>query len=282
MQKLYAWSGLSRPLSYKWFTHRLLFICLAAAFLIAAASHLADVQEGLGSAAAFGLRISLGVFFSWAITRELDPDAPWAAMLAIALASAALWFWPFPHLKLFFLVLLLLRLVNRSTGVEAKILDVLLILALTGWLLYEEQLIAGVFAALALWSNGRLPNPQPSHKYIALGVVMLTSLAIMYYPAQRMPNELSMWINISIITIATGFALYSRQLKKVKSTAEATAQPLYLVRVRAAQLISLLVFTVFSLWYGDWLFVQIIIIWATFGAIFLYAALSYKTSSLNS
>ncbi|WP_224997985.1 hypothetical protein [Cesiribacter sp. SM1] len=278
MQQLYAWTGLGRPLSHKWFTHRLVFICLAAAFLIAAGMHLAEVQDGLYSAAVFGLRITFAVFFSWAITRELDPDEPWAAIVAVGLASAGLWFWPYPHLKLFFLVLLLLRLINRSTGVEAKIPDVLLILLLTAWLLYEEQLIAGAFAALALWSNGRLPNPQAYHKYLALAIALLTVLAAMHYPAQRVPNELSMWINISIITLATGFALFSRQLKKVKSTADATTAPLSIVRVKAAQLIALLVFTVFSLWYGDWLFVQIITIWATFGAIFLYAALNYKTS----
>ncbi|AHM59996.1 hypothetical protein D770_08665 [Flammeovirgaceae bacterium 311] len=281
MQNIYAWSGLGRPLTYKWLSHRLLFISLLFAFLVAGGMYLYTYQEGAGSAAAFGLSIGLAVFFSWAITRELDPDSGWAAFLAIGLASVALWFWPYPLVKLLFLILMLLRLMNRSTGIAAKIPDVILILALTGWLLWEEQLIAGVFATLALWSNGRLPNPQHSHKFLALAVGLATILAFLQYPAQRIPNELSIWVNISIITTATGFALYSRQLKSIKSTADATEQPLSLIRLRAAQLVTLLVVTVFSLWYGDWFFKQVVTIWATFAAVFLYAAFNYRSSFKN-
>lgn len=273
MQLLHAWTGLGRPLSPAWYTHRILLLCIAVAFGTAAGLQYFLVEQDWSSAAAAGFRIAGAVFLSWALARELHPDAPWAAFGAVALCTVGLWFWPRPDLLLLFHTLLLLRLINRSTGIPAKPLDVLLLLGLTAWLLYLGHLMAGVLAAVAFWSNGRLPAPQEKHKFLILPVVIAFAWAIAYQPHLAAPQPLSTTTTILVIALATGFALFARGLKEVKSLADADNTLLYYKRVQSAQVLTLLVTTIFTLWYGDEYFEHLIPLWASFGGIFFFAAI---------
>jgi hypothetical protein len=272
MKQLYAWSGLGRPISWSLFSHRLVLICMLVAGLAAAAGYVGYFEDHVKGAILFGLRISLAVFLSWAICRELHPDAPWAAFVAVALAAVGLWLWPWPNLLLLFCMLLCLRLVNRSSGIPARWADVLLLLALLGLLVYRGELLAGFLVTGAFWLNGRLPEAQPLHRYLALLAGLGVLLILWLMPSFRPPAYLSISINILIIALATGFALFVRKLKGLQATADADGSPLLLKRLKAAQLLVLLNTTVFSLWYGDALFTALTPIWAAFGASFLYAA----------
>ena len=216
--------------------------------------------------------MGLSVFLSWALARELHPDAPMAAFVAVGLSSIALWFWPYPDLQLLFFILLILRLINRSTGIPARIPDLVLMICYTAWLLYGGQLIAGILATAAFWSNSKAPEPQAAHKYAALLTGLLTILAIAQDPFQTWPGSISISTNIIIIALSTAFALFIRTVKEVKSRTDATDTPLHLHRLRSAQAIVLLAVAVFSLWHGDTFFSRLSPIWASFGGIFLYAA----------
>ena len=276
MQQLYAWSGLWRPLSFQIFSHRLVLLCMLSAFLIAGCLYFYLAEQDVGRAASFGLGMGLAVFISWALARELDPDAPWAAFVVVGLSTIALWLWPNPDLVLLFFILLMLRLVNRSSGVPARLADVLLLIAYTTWLLYQGQLIAGVLATAAFWSNSKPPEAQPSHKYWALLSGLLTILAITLEPFQGLPGNISIEINILVIAFSTAFALFARTIKEVNEEADATEAPLSLHRLRSAQVIVLLIVTIFTLWQGDVLFTRLSLLWAAFGGIFLYHAFYYK------
>lgn len=251
-------------------------LCMLSAFLFAGYLYFHLAEQDVGRAASFGLGIGLAVFISWALARELDPDAPWAAFAVVGLSTIGLWLWPNPDLVLLFFILLMLRLMNCSSGVPARLADILLLLAYTVWLLYQGQLMAGVLATAAFWSNSKPPEAQPLHKYWALLSGILTILAIALEPFQGLPGNISININILVIALSTGFALFARTVKEVKAKADATEAPLSLHRLRSAQIIVLLVVTIFTLWHGDAFFTRLSPLWAAFGGIFLYHAFYYK------
>lgn len=272
MQQLYAWSGLWRPISWHSLPHRLILICMLVAALLAGLTYLQFFVWDPAGALIFGLRMGLGVFLSWALARELSPDAPWAAFVSVGLTSVALWFWPAPNLLLLFLMLLCLRLVNRSSGTAGRWADSLLLLGLTGLLLYQGHLLAGALATAAFWANSRLPAPQLHHRYLALLALLGTLISASLKPYTALPDYLTIETNILIIALATGFALYMRRVKQVQATDDAAQALLNLKRVRTAQALALLIATVFCLWQGDLLFQALSPLWAAFGAVFLYAA----------
>lgn len=274
MQQLYAWSALARPLSFRLLPHRILLICTGLAFLLSCSLHLVYAAFEVQEAVFVGIRLGLAVFLSWALARELYPDAPWAAFAAVAVSSLGLLLWPWPDLGVLFFTLLTTRVINRTSGLPARPLDVVVLLIITAWLLYRGELMAGMLAAAAFWSNSRLPEPQLQHKYLILPVVIATAWAIAYQPHLAAPGALSVDRTIVIIALASGFAFFLRTYKQTSSVADANGKPLSLKRVRSAQVITLLAASIFSLWYGDYFFETISPLWAAFAGIFLYAAFS--------
>ena len=94
---------------------------------------------------AWGSAAGLSVFFAWAITRELDPDHPGAALLAASLAAV----WG-GYSSGLFLLLLGMRVVNRTPGVPARLLDSLLLLGLA-WSRPNAAWIAAAAFLLDAW-----------------------------------------------------------------------------------------------------------------------------------
>ena len=77
-----------------------------------------------------GLVLAIGFFLAWAIARELDPDHDASAFVAAALSLIPQTVLERPDLAGVLLILLLLRIVNRTVGPAAQPLDTIGILAL--------------------------------------------------------------------------------------------------------------------------------------------------------
>ena len=108
------------------------------------------------------------VFLTWALGRELDPDANIVAFLAITPAVVLAVLVGTPNFSLLFLALLLLRVVNRSLGVPAKPTDSLLVLLLASWLAWSGAWYVLMCAAVAFILDSVLVNPLPRHRWFGL------------------------------------------------------------------------------------------------------------------
>ena len=82
--------------------------------------------------ALWGIGAGFVLFLTWALGRELDPDHDLSAFMGVGLALIVLLFFDLPELLLVFWLLLVLRTVNRTTGLPARPLDSLAILGLGG------------------------------------------------------------------------------------------------------------------------------------------------------
>ena len=125
-------------------------------------------DSGFMSALIQGGQLAGVVFLTWALGREVDPDANSVAFLAIAPAVVLSVLVGVPDFSLLFLALLLLRVVNRSIGLPAKRSDSLLVLALASWLGLNGAWYGLLCTAVAFLLDSVLVNPLPRHRWFGL------------------------------------------------------------------------------------------------------------------
>jgi len=106
----------------------------------------------------WGVNAGLTVFLTWALCRELDPDHAMSAFVAVGLALLGLLCWGLPLLSVAFWLILVARVVNRSTGMPAGILDALAVAGLGIWLSLDGNWAYGAISVLALFLTSQLPE----------------------------------------------------------------------------------------------------------------------------
>lgn len=265
---IHKYSGIARPIRLSEKTN--LLISLLSLFTLLATTGVLYYRSslGLGEATFGGINYGLAVFLCWAIGRELDPDRPKTAFAGVGLMLVPLFLWlPRVEIILLLTLLFLLRLLNRSPGTPIKPLDILLLIALIGWLFYLGHWIIGLAGIIAFWFNSKLPEPQPWHKFIAVLIALLIIISSYLRPFIVPPGYLSPGITILVVALSTAFALYMRQLKELKSTGDADFNPLFLKRVKVAQLLALLMAVIFTLWNGNRAILSLLPLWAAISGI---------------
>ena len=159
---VYRLTSIARPVDPRYPTNRALIVLLP---LIAIASVGLSGLLGLnGGLLRIALTSMLVGFAAWAVTRELAPDDNAAAFLALALAWLAFLFFDADSVLLAFVVLVLVRVVNRSTGLPARPLDTVAIVGLSAWAAVSlEQHLVLLLAAAAFTLDATLDKPQRHH-----------------------------------------------------------------------------------------------------------------------
>jgi hypothetical protein len=158
--RIYRVTSIGRPVDPRYLTNRAILVLMPVAALIAGGIALAQGVGG-GASATAALEAFLVVFACWALGREMAPDDNPAAFVGTALAFIALWWWPSPSLLLLFTALALSRIVNRTTGLTARLGDSLIVTALVIWTMVSLQNpLVGVGAALAFVLDARMADPN--------------------------------------------------------------------------------------------------------------------------
>jgi len=99
-------------------------------------------------------------FLGWALAREIDPDRDYSAFLAAGLGLLGFFLYGSPSLLVLLLVLVSIRVINRTAGPPATLLDSLLLLGLGIFLTLQNGMLPGILAAGALFLDGLLPAPN--------------------------------------------------------------------------------------------------------------------------
>lgn len=110
-----------------------------AALIVAVAGLGADGALGVGPIAAGG-----AVFLSWAIARELDPDHPASAVIALPIAFGVLAILGEPSLLLGAAVLLGARMTSGTVGARLRAVDIGVLIVLAAMLGLQDIAIVGV------------------------------------------------------------------------------------------------------------------------------------------
>jgi len=235
---VYRLTSIARPVDPRYPTNRALLVVVPLlAVLSVGLSGLLGLDGGALSVALLSM---LTTFAAWAVTRELAPDDDAAAFLALALAWMAYLFFAMDAVLLPFVVLFLVRIVNRSTGLPARPLDTFSVLGLCIWaaITLEQSLIL-LLAAAAFSLNATLKEPQRYHLLAAaLCLAVFGWLVATDHPVMSGYLTIRDWTLIGALAAANFWVV--RQNRIPASVCDVFAKPLDGSRVNAGLLLGFL------------------------------------------
>ena len=159
-----------------------------------------------------------------------------------------LFFWPETNIAILFWLLISLRIINRTTGLPARIFDSAMLFAISFLLSYFYSTLFGFLAAIVFLFDTKLINGQ---KFQLLFASLSTFSSFIFVIINSKFFELptfSVLQTITIITISIIFIFIVYFTKDIKSKGDKTHIPLHLLRIKAAQLFTLLSVLIVSLY----------------------------------
>jgi hypothetical protein len=137
-------------------------------------------------------------------------------------------------------MIMVMRIVNRTTGLAAGLLDSLAVLGLGSWLSLEGNWGYGVITAVAFLLDDQLPR-RVRRQLIptALAVAATVTIAIVggELPGEGPPSVLGGLIGLALSALFLPVMLSARH---VESVGDRSQEPLKPIRVQAAQVLALL------------------------------------------
>ena len=262
-------TAIARPLDLNYPTNKAIALL---SMMVIAASTIFWMAAGRGflDSAWWGFIASLTVFLSWAIARELDPEYDLSAFVTAGLSLISLIFFDLPRIIVLFWILLLTRIVNRTTGLPARMLDSLFLLALAGWLTFNGYFVVGLMTSLAFLLDGFLSRPR-RHQLLFAGIPLLL-IAISFYLNSIVFGEtkLPFTIQLAVVVMASLFVLVIYDSRTVRAIADQTEELLDPMRVQAAQVLALATAMLIALLNGLHGLVSIMPLYAAIVGISLY------------
>lgn len=254
-------SGIARPVDPGYATNRAIAVVTVAVIALEA---LRQIVTGAGFLAGglAGILPGLAVFLAWAICRELDPDHDLSAFVAAALALAGTFIWGPPGLLALFWLLLTMRIVNRSTGLPATLLDSLGILALGLWLTYRDSWTYAALLALAFLLDGTLPRPNRRHIAFGLAALAAAALVAVLQGGIWIQIGATFWSAAAAAAFCVGFAPVLLSADSLSSVSDDDREPLRSARVRSGQAWALLAGVSSAVWFGTVGLVNLLPFWA--------------------
>lgn len=258
--RIYRFTSIGRPLDAGFATNRAVLRLLPVAALLGAVAR--GLRGGFdGSVVTAAVVVALAAFGGWALARELAPDHDPPAFVAMALAVAtALLVEDVPLLPLF-LALFLVRIVNRSVGLPARITDSVSVAALAvgaGWLFANPWF--ALMGALAFMLDATLAPGLLRQRVFAVlcAGAAVWLLAATGAPPDRVDPSLR-WIGVAI---AAAFVVVILLTRRVEAVGDASGEPLSILRVRAGMWVGLFA-AAQSLLDGQEAFRESALVWAT-------------------
>lgn len=205
------------------------------------------------------LQVGLMIFFLWAITREFDPDNDLSAFLPVIFSLPLILVLGIaPFLPLLFL-LLILRIVNRSTGRKAGLFDSILLLLLGSVLAYQISWIFAIIVALAFYLDGSSSLPHKPHFLFSALSLLCASILIIFKLTVPVFDVSTLKIIAFTILIFVSLVLLKDRFL-ITSVGDNDGKLLDIRRVNAARI--LLIFSIFAfMFFSDTLWELWIPLW---------------------
>jgi hypothetical protein len=193
-----------------------------------------------GDSVLWGVNAGLSVFLTWALCRELDPDHALSAFVAAGLVLVGQFLWGLPHLAVILWLIMVMRVVNRTVGAPAGLLDSLALLGLGTWLSLQGNWGYGLITSLAFLLDSQLPRRARRQLILMALAVMATVTSA--FVGRRLswegsPSVMGALISLALAALFLPLVVSARHLTSVGDRSQEPLQP---ARVRAAQVLALL------------------------------------------
>lgn len=234
-------SALGRPLDPSYPTNR------AVLFLLPIAAIAGGIVTAEGGAGAWNVVVgavegALAAFGSWALAREIAPDDESAAFGAMAIGFG-LWLWLQPALLPVFTALAFTRLVNRSTGLPATLLDSTLVVAVALYASWEAESALPAFVGASAFALDAALAPGLARQWLFAGLCAAGGavMAMSGVAPDLAPNRPDLFPRTAATVVSVAAIALIATTRRVAAVGDATGIPLSVTRVRAAQAVALLV-----------------------------------------
>jgi hypothetical protein len=254
-------SGIGRPLDFGYSSNRWAFYLTCAAGVIGAVFMYARSGEVL-NVLGWGIGAAVSVFIAWALGRELDPDHNSSAFIGMGLSFVLIFFLGLPRLAMVFWLLIAVRILNRSTGISPKILDVLFFIGLGAWLTYQGYWPLGLFTPAVLLGDGLLPQGKRSQLWFAVLGAAAATAAFIFKKGIWIPGNFSWFSSSPAILSAVFFIPVIWESRNIQSRGDKTGGKLNPRRVQTGQMQAAVIWLLFSLEGGFSGWIGVIPVWA--------------------
>ena len=228
-------SSIGRPLDFNYKTNKAIVIITTITIMFGLVLSILN-EFTIPNVILTGVSFGITFFVSWAISREIDPDNSISAFIGLIPLFTILFFWIETNIIILFWLLISLRIINRTTGLPARIFDSGMFFVISFLMSYFYSPIFGFLAAIVFLFDTKLINGQ---KFQLIFASLSLLLSIIFFTINNQVFVLpifSMIQLLSILIIAIVFALISYFTKDVKSKGDKNNEPLSLSRIKAAQI----------------------------------------------
>jgi len=262
-------SGVGRPLSFKHLTNRAIIIIVTSVFILGTLTKLV-MGDSLVVSVVWAFGAAASIFFAWAIARELDPDSNVSALISSTLMLAALFFVGLPALLTLFWFLLVIRILNRITGIAPKPLDLAVVIILAVVLSWQELWLYCLMTSLILYINSWIDGEK--RKGISLFVIVLSLGVVSAFLGNASFTTIE--ISADAIVIVTLFTLLYIPVictrTKLKSLTDITKEPVSVFRMRVTRITVVVVGILVAIIQGYSGFNDLIPLWTSIGGIIIW------------
>jgi len=176
----------------------------------------------------------------------MDPDHESAAFIPVIFTlTHVIIFGLHPIFPLIWF-LLLLRLVNRSTGAKAGIIDSLAILSIGAFLTYQLSWVFGMISALGFFLDGKLSPPYRGHFIPAVLLLLYSGLALIHESTDVVMDISLLKIVAFTLMILLALPLFTNKAPII-SIGDRTGERLDEQRIKATQLLAVFSVSAFML-----------------------------------
>jgi hypothetical protein len=270
MNSLSNFSSIGRPVDLNYPTNRAIAL-LTVGLMIGSALFRLLTGDELLQGILGGIGAGLTIFLAWAVSREVDPDHDLSAFWGAGLALVGLLLAGLPSFGALLWLLLILRVVNRTSGREAKIGDSVAILGLGGWLAWYGNWLYGLLTALAFLLDSRLSAPTRRHLPFAGAAFVIAVISFGFGETGPRDSSLSLASALAIVIISILFTPVIIASRQVEAVGDQTGEPLNPRRVRLGQFLALLAGVLIALGQGNAGVVALLPLWAALLGVVLYA-----------
>ena len=223
--------GLPAPVSHS----LLLLLGLLYGFGLVGLGLALQQGDALGAATSRATNLALSAFLGWALARELDPDDVSSATLTATAAPILTWLVGPTSVAAMATLLILTRLIARTTGKAPTLFDLGVLVVLAVWA--SRSLLGWLLAlglSFAVARDVRLPGSTSRLQLIAalvIGFASTISLALST-PAPELDWTIPL-LAFTAIALVGGATL--RINRPPTSTGDLTRAPLHTTRIRSAR-----------------------------------------------
>ena len=233
------WTSIGRPVDPAWPTNRAIVIVSLTGAVGTAAVTAAIARYPVPESLLAGVIVGAAAFLAWALARELDPDHDLAAFVGAVLVMPTVLILGAPGFASILLLLLALRIVNRTVGPPARPLDTIAMLGLAGWVAWSGDWIACFVLFLAFLLDGSVAVPHRAHLAAAGAALALTGVAA---SRSGFPPSVTggSWITLFALLLLLPYLRVIGSSKQPRTLTDFGAKPLDGRRLRLAQALGLL------------------------------------------